>query len=118
MRTIQKFLILGVALTFPLAAQQPRVVTPGFIALNAASLGAAALDVASTRRCIDAGTCHEMNPLMKCSAGCQYSRALGEAAEMGVLSYEMKKHGHRGWWVAPTIEIGMHGVLAGANLRF
>lgn len=110
--------LLILTLALPLYAQQPRAATTGFVTLNAAAFGAAALDVATTRRCIDAGTCHEVNPFMKCSAGCQYSRALGDAAVMGLLSYEMKKHRLRSWWVAPTIEIGIHGVLAGANLRF
>lgn len=107
------------ALALPLSAQQPeRVVTRTFVALNAAAFGAAALDVASTRRCINAGTCHETNPLMKCSSGCQYARVFGETAVGTLVAYEMKKHGQREWWLVPTAMIGEHGVCAGLNMRF
>ena len=129
-----KYLLIF-ALALPLAAQQPvehlterqmqrmmerdtRVVTPGFVALNAGAMGVAALDVALTRRCIDAGTCHEGNPLMQGGAGRQYGIALGLAGMSVFESYEAKKHGQRAWWLAPTVTIGWHSVGAGFALRF
>ncbi len=112
--------LIALTLALPLSAQQPepRTVDRHFTELTLASFGAAALDVATTRRCIDAGTCQEANPLMKCSAGCQYARVFGEVGALTLVSYEMKKHGVRKWWLAPTFEISMHGGLAGLNMRF
>lgn len=111
--------LLILALALPLAAQQPeRIVTPGFVALNTASFGAAALDVALTRRCIHAGTCHESNPFMQGGAGRQYGIALGMAAAGTFVSYKLKKEGSRAWMLTPIIGIGVHGFGAGMALRF
>ena len=103
----------------PIVAQQPeRVVTPGFIALNAASLGVAALDVTMTRHCIDAGTCHETNPLMQGSAGRMYGVAVGTAFASGVIDYEMERHGHKIGRLMPWLVISGHTVGIGTALRF
>ena len=111
--------LLILALALPLHAQRPqRVVTPGFIAINGASLGAAALDVAITRRCIDANTCHETNPLMQGSAGRMYGVALGTAFAGSVIDYEMERHGHKAGRLMPWIVIGGHSVGIGTALRF
>ena len=111
--------LLILALALPLHAQQPqRVATPGFLIVNGASLGAAALDVAMTRRCIDANTCHEANPLMQGSAGRQYSIALSTAAAGTLIDYAMEKHGHRVGRLVPWIVMGVHGFGAGMALRF
>ena len=111
--------LLILALALPLHAQRPqRVVTPGFIAINAASLGAAALDVAATRRCIDAGTCHETNPLLRGSAGRMYGVALGTAFAGSVIDYEMERHGHKAGRMVPWVVMGVHGFGAGMALRF
>lgn len=96
-----------------------RTVDIKFVLVNGTAFAAAALDIASTRRCIDAGTCYEANPLMRCSAQCQYARAFTEVGIGTFASYELKKHGHNTeWWVVPTVLIGEHGVLAGMNMRF
>ena len=122
-------------LALPLAAQQPvehlterqmqrmmerdtRVVTPGFVALNAGAMGMAALDVALTRRCIAAGTCHETNPLMQGSAGRMYGIALGVQAVGVLMSYKLKKQGSRIWMIAPVVGMGAHGVGVGFAPRF
>ena len=95
-----------------------RVVTPGFVALNAGAMGMAALDVALTRRCIDAGTCHEGNPLMQGSAGRMYGIALGVQAVGVLMSYKLKKQSSRMWMIAPVVGMGEHGVGVGFALRF
>jgi hypothetical protein len=111
--------LLVLVLSATCFAQQPeRVVTPGFVALNAAAFGAAALDVTTTRRCIDANTCHEANPLMQGSAGRQYSIALSTAAAGTLIDYAMEKHGHRVGRLVPWIVMGVHGFGAGMALRF
>jgi len=111
--------LLVLLATRSILAQQPqRVVTPGFLFVNGASLGAAALDVATTRRCIDAGTCHETNPLMQGSAGRMYGIALGTAFAGSVIDYEMERHGHRVGRMVPWIVMGVHGFGAGMALRF
>jgi hypothetical protein len=110
-------LILALCCTLH-AQERPRTVDAPFVALNAASLGAAAFDAAMTRRCIDSGTCHETNPLMKGSAGRMYGVALGTAAAGTFFSYEAKKHGSKTWMIAPLVSIGAHGFGAGMALRF
>lgn len=111
--------ILILALTIPCFGQQPpRVATPAFIALNTASIGAASLDVALTRRCINAGTCHESNPLMQGSAGRQYAISLSMAVLGTFISYKLKQNGSRAWILTPMIGIGVHGVGAGVALRW
>lgn len=110
--------LLILALALPLAAQQPRVLSPSFIALNGAAMGAAALDVALTRSCIDAGTCHEINPLMRGSAGRMYGVALGMQAVGVLVSYKLKQQDSRMWMIAPLVGIGAHGVGIGVALRF
>lgn len=111
--------ILILALVSPAFAQQSeRVMTPGFIALNTASIGAAAVDVALTQRCIRSGECHETNPLMEGGAARQYGLALSMAGAGTFISYEMKRHGSRGWMLAPIVSIAGHGVGIGLGLRF
>ena len=100
-------------LTLPLAAQQPRVLSPSFIAVNGAAVGAAALDVALTRSCINRGTCYERNPLMRGSAGRMYGVALGSAGVGTLLDYEMEKHGHPQGRIVPWVVIGAHRFGAG-----
>ncbi len=112
--------LLILALALPLSAQQPepRTVDRPFVILAAASFGAAAMDVASTRRCIDAGTCHETNPLMRGSAGRMYGVALGMQAVGVLVSYKLKQQDSKMWMIAPLVGIGAHGVGIGVALRF
>ena len=99
------------------AQGQPRTITPGFVALNAANFGVAALDVALTRQCIDNGTCHEVNPLMKGSAIHMYTVTLGMATAGTVFSYYAKKHDSKTWLVAPIVGIAAHGFAIGISFK-
>ena len=114
---MRHFLILALCCTLH-AQERPRTADAPFVVLNAASFGAAALDVALTQRCVHAGTCHEANPLMRGSAGRMYGVALGITAAGTLMSYEAKKHDSRTWMIAPIVSISAHGFGAGMALRF
>ncbi len=116
MRSIIAILMLILA-AVPITAQR-RIATHDFILLESAQFGADVLDVESTQRCIRKGTCREGNPMMGQSRIQEYAMSMGETAAMTVVAYELKKHGVRKWWLAPTFEISMHGGLAGLNMRF
>ena len=111
--------LLVLVLSATCFAQQPeRVVTPGFVALNAAAFGAAALDVAMTRHCIDSNACHETNPIMKGGAGRMYALSFAVQGLGTFVSYKLKQSGSRTWVIAPIVGIGVHSYGAGIALRW
>lgn len=114
---IRYFFIL--ALCIPCFAQNhERVIDVPYLAWNAVSFGSAMADVALTQRCIKMDRCHEANPLMAGSAGRQYAISLGIAGAGAFISYKMKQHNSRAWYLVPMVNTAGHGAGIGLGLRF
>ena len=110
--------LLTLALLFlAIPAMGQRVIDKKFIAVNGGYLVAGLLDTEMTQDCIRAGTCVEGNPLAPKSQMGQIGLVLGLTTLNTSLSYYLKAHGSRWWWVLPTVGIGVHaqGVYSGAR---
>ena len=116
---VKNWILVLLLFAIPLAAQQqPPVFDKKFVALNSGYLTSALIDSAITQDCIRAGTCVEGNPWAPKSAWGQAGLAVGMAGATTFVSYEMKKHGSRLWWLPPTVGIAGHVVGAGSGMRY
>ncbi len=99
-------------------APRPKVIDGKFLALGALVFALTAADVELTQHCLQAKTCYEMNPTLPNSRWGQY--AVNTATNLGVMyfSYRRRKAEKWGWWIAPIVDIGAHGVGIGSNIRF
>jgi hypothetical protein len=100
------------------APPRPKVIDKKFIALTALTFGLTSLDVEMTHHCLKAGTCYEMNPTLPNSRAGQYAINTLTNVAVTYFSYRRRKSGKWGWWVAPVIDMGAHGVGIGTNIRF
>jgi len=73
-----------------------------FFLLNCMHLGMAAFDVEMTHHCIADHHCREGNPIMPSSLGAQISIDFALVGYSSFMSYRMKKHHARMWWISPT----------------
>lgn len=77
---------------------------------------AAAADLWTTKRCVDAGTCYEANPL---SDGVPYALKGATFAVIAGLTVWAEKTDRRGLaWTITALSVVVQGVLAIRNLRF
>jgi len=70
--------------------------------LNGLHLGMAAFDVGMTHHCIADHHCREGNPIMPSSLGGQISIDFALVSYSSFMSYRMKKHHARAWWISPV----------------
>jgi hypothetical protein len=78
--------------------------------MNGLHLGMAAFDVAMTQRCIADHYCKEGNPLMPSSLAGQLSIDLAYVGYGTFVSYRLKRHGSKLWWLSPTVGVASHTV--------
>jgi len=96
--------------------KQPRVMDTKFLLLNGLHIGLAALDIGLTQRCIASGRCREGNPMMPSSLAGQAAVGSAIVGYGFFVSYRMKKHESKAWWLSPVVGIGAH--TAGAVTGF
>jgi hypothetical protein len=80
------------------------------ISLASANAGMTVLDMAGTAHCLAAGKCYEANPLVPSNA---VARGAMEAGLFGLATWYAHRErvrGHKAWWVAPVVQIGLHAV--------
>lgn len=101
-------------------AQQPKrkVIDRNFLLLAGLTFALTAADIELTQHCLKEKTCVELNPTLPLSRWGMY--ATNTPVNLAVLywSYKRKKAGKFGWWIAPVVDIGIHGVGIGSNVRF
>jgi hypothetical protein len=103
----------------PASKPAPRkIVDAKYLLLGALVLGLTTADVEMTQHCLHAGTCYEMNPTLPHSRLGMYAVNTATNAAVMYFAYRRRKAGKWGWWVAPVVDIGAHGVGVGSNLRF
>jgi hypothetical protein len=94
----------------PPAYKAPRTLSRGFFLMNGLHLGMAAFDVAMSQRCIADHQCREGNPLMPSSLAGQLSANFAYVGWGTFVSYRLKRHGSKLWWLSPTVGIASHAV--------
>jgi len=93
-----------------------RTANAGFYLLNGLNLGMGALDMGMTQHCIANHQCREGNPLMPSSLAGQIGVDTALVGYGAFLSYKLKKHRSKMWWLAPTTGIVAHGVGAATGI--
>jgi hypothetical protein len=98
------------------SAATPRVANARFFILNSLHLGMAIFDVEMTQRCIASHQCREGNPLMPSSQAGQLAVGFAFVAYGSGLSYWLKKHQSRMWWLPPAGGVVTHTVGVATGL--
>lgn len=88
----------------------------GLWLMNGVHAGTAALDITLTKHCIDNHTCREGNPLMPSSIGGQIGIDFALVSYSSYVSYRLKKHNSRAWWISPALGTSTHIVGIASNL--
>ena len=96
--------------------KRERVVDSKFLLVNGLHIGLAALDIGLTQRCIASGHCREGNPMMPSSLAGQAAVGSAIVGYGFFVSYRLKKHDSKVWWLSPLVGIGAHS--AGAVTGF
>jgi len=94
----------------PPVYKAPRILSRGFFLMNGLHLGMAAFDVGMTQRCIADHHCREGNPLMPSSLAGQLSIDFGYVGWGTFVSYKLRRHGSKLWWLSPAVGIASHTV--------
>ncbi len=94
------------------------ILASGFWPLTAATIATTVADIELTQHCIQAGTCHEANPLLLSGRKRAYAIALPIAVGISYLGHRLHKDGTKYWWVPQAAVIAGHGVGIGFGLRF
>ena len=89
-----------------------RVFDSKFLLLNGLHIGLTALDIDLTQRCIASGRCREGNPMMPSSLAGQAADGSAIVGYGFFVSFRMRKHESKAWWLSPMVGIGAH--IAGA----
>ena len=89
----------------------------GFWALTAAATALTFADVELSQACLQQGTCTEANPLLPRSRRAAYGIEIPVTAAATLLSYRMKKHHQKRWWLPQFGLVLGHAVGAGAGAR-
>jgi hypothetical protein len=76
----------------------------------------AVFDVEMTHRCIVSHKCREGNPLMPSSLAGALSVNFAFVGYGSWISYRLKKHHARVWWLSPAIGTASHIVGAATGL--
>lgn len=114
-------LALGAVAQEPPPKPQPRVVDKKFLAVTALSIGAAGMDIHSTRYCITHNpNCYEGVGIL---SGTRPSTAklvaVNVPMQVGIngLGYLLKKKGKRWWWVPQVAYAGLRVGVAIRNYK-
>lgn len=91
------------------APVRPQILDKKFFLLNGLHLGMAVLDVSMTQHCIADHHCQEGNPLMPSSLAGQLGVDFAFVSYGTFVSYKLKKHGSKMWWLSPVVGSGAHG---------
>lgn len=81
-----------------------------FWALQGALFATTIAAAQTTSNCINSGSCTAI-PTPFHSRAALYNLGLPVAAGFAVLSYEMKRHGNRWWYVPPAVVTGLNSLL-------
>ncbi len=100
------------------ADEHQKVIDKKFLSLNGLVLATTAADMELTQACQNAGTCTEMNPTIPRARWAKHMVNVPTNAAVIYWSYRWKKQGKRLWWVPPLVDIGVHAVGLGSNIRF
>lgn len=84
------------------AAAVPHNSWRGFSALTAAATALTFADIELSQACLQQGTCTEANPLLPRSRRAAYGIEIPVTAAATLLSYRMKKHQQKRWWLPPV----------------
>jgi hypothetical protein len=98
------------------SAAPSRIVDGKFLLINSLHLGMAIFDVELTQQCIASHRCREGNPLMPSSQAGQLSIDFAFVAYGTGISYWLKKHKSRVWWLPPASGVVSHTVGAATGL--
>jgi hypothetical protein len=118
---VQPSLLQSPAATLLTAAEAPhkrKVMDRNFLLLGALTFGLAAADVELTQHCLNEKTCVELNPTLPRSRWGMYATNTPVNLAVMYFAYRRKAAGKGGWWIAPLIDAGIHGVGIGSNVRF
>ncbi len=80
----------------------PRTIDKKYMLVNGLQLGMMIFDVEMTQHCIADHHCQEGNPLMPSSHAGQLAVGFGFVAYGSGLSYWLKKHKSKQWWIPPV----------------
>jgi hypothetical protein len=94
----------------------PRTLDSKYFLVNGLHLALALLDVEVTQRCIATNQYGEGNPLMPSSLGGQLSVNLALVGYGSFVSYKLKKHESRVWWLSPMVGVAAHSAGIGTGL--
>lgn len=119
-RRIAKLLPIAPLFAIETLDEKPRrkVIDRNFLLLGALTFGLTAADIELTQHCLKEKTCVELNPTLPHSRWGMY--AVNTPVNLAVMyfSYRRKASGKGGWWIAPLVDAGIHGVGIGTNIRF
>ena len=89
----------------------------GFWAITASATALTVADVELSQACLQRGTCTEANPLLPSSRRAAYGIQVPVTAAAILLSYRMKKHHHKGWWLPQFGLVVGHAIGTGSGAR-
>jgi hypothetical protein len=98
----------GVGVVAP--PERARTADTKFFLLNGIHLGMAVFDVEMTQNCIAEHSCREANPVLPSSRTGQLSVDLALVAYTAGVSYWLKKHNSKLWWLLPSSGAAIHGI--------
>ena len=98
-------------------ATEPHNSWRGFWAMTATATALTFADVELSHACLQQGTCTEANPLLPRSRRAAYGIEIPVTAAATLLSYRMKKHHQKRWWLPQFGLILGHAVGTGAGAR-
>jgi hypothetical protein len=87
-----------------------------FWSLQALMFGSAVAAAETTHNCIQAGSCTAI-PVAFRTRTAMYNAGLPAAAGIAILSYEMKKHGNRWWYLPSMVVVAADGLLTFHSAR-
>jgi hypothetical protein len=87
-----------------------RSFSPSYWMVNGLHMGLAVLDVEATHQCIVSHHCREGNPLVPSSLGGALTLEISLVSFSSYVSYRLKKHDARIWWVSPVVGSAAHTV--------
>jgi hypothetical protein len=88
----------------------------GFWSLQGLMFASAIAAAETTHNCIQAGSCTAI-PVQFRTRTAMYNAGLPVAAGIAILSYEMKKHGNRWWYLPSVVVVAADGLLAVHSAR-
>jgi hypothetical protein len=94
----------------------PQTLDSRYFLVNGLHLAMALLDVEVTQRCIATNQDREGNPLMPSSLGGQLSVNFALVGYSSFVSYKLKKHQSRVWWLSPMMGAAAHSAGIGTGI--